>query len=348
LTAVGPLTLRRTYFECLTCGQGDFGADRVLGIRGYVSRGACRMACLLGVQQSFTRAQVALAEVAGWDLDDNTIRLLCHATAAAASANREERAGAEAFAQVEGDLEVQIDAGKVNTAEGWRDVKVAVFDRRERGEPTTAAEWDKRDLPAPAVRSVIAAVEEAAAFGPRCAAEARRLALTTPEEFSVLGDGAEWVWNLADKHFPGADQLLDIWHGAEYLADGAKAVFGHGSAEVQAQADRGRLRLLEDGYHGVVEWVGELGCLAASGGDGASLGSVLNYFCGHQVRLNYALRLHRGQSIGSGLVEGSIKQLLNKRLKQTGARWKVEHVGPFVELGAIVASPQWSSLWEDN
>jgi hypothetical protein len=75
--------------------------------------------------------------------------------------------------------------------------------------------------------------------------------------------------------------------------------------------------------------------------DGAALGGVLNYFASHQDRLNYALRLRRGQSIGSGLVEGSIKQLLNKRLKQTGARWKVEHVGPFVKLGALPA------FWEN-
>jgi hypothetical protein len=47
-------------------------------------------------------------------------------------------------------------------------------------------------------------------------------------------------------------------------------------------------------------------------------------------------------------VEGSIKQLINKRVKQTGARWKVEHVGPFVELGALAAGPEWQAFWETN
>jgi hypothetical protein len=345
---VGRVTVRRTYFACARCGQGDFGADRVLGLDGYVTDAARRMACLLGVQQSFAKAEVALSEVAGWDLDDNTIRQLCHATAADAHAHRDERATAAAFADAAGDLELQIDAGKVNTLEGWRDVKVAIFDRRERGEPTTAGEWDERDLPAPAVRSVVAAVEEASAFGPRCAAEAARLGLNDPEQFSVLGDGAEWVWNLAGEYFSGADELLDVWHAAEHVADGAKAVLGHGSAAAQTQAARGRVRLLEDGYWGVTEWVGEMAGGIPAGGDGASLGEVLNYFCTHQERLNYALRLRRGQSIGSGLVEGSIKQLLNKRIKQTGARWKVEHVGPFVELGALAAGPEWHAYWERN
>jgi hypothetical protein len=306
------------------------------------------MACLLGVQQSFAKAERALSEVAGWDLDDNTIRQLCHATAERATARRTERVTAAAFAQTEGDRELQIDAGKVNTRDGWRDVKVGVFARRERGQPTTAAAWDERDLAAPAVRSVVAAVEEAAAFGERGAAEAARLALTDPEELSVLGDGAEWVWNLSARHFPGAAELLDIWHGAEHLADGAKAACGPDSAAAQAQAQRGKERLLADGYWGVTEWVGELTGALAVGGDGAALGGVLNYFAGHQERLNYALRLRRGQSIGSGLVEGSIKQLLNRRLKQTGARWKTEHVGPFVELGALAAGPEWPALWENN
>jgi hypothetical protein len=72
------------------------------------------------------------------------------------------------------------------------------------------------------------------------------------------------------------------------------------------------------------------------------------YFAGHQTRVNYALRLRRGQSIGSGLVEGSIKQLLNVRLKQTGARWKVEHVAQFVELGALAAGLEWESFWKQS
>jgi hypothetical protein len=245
-------------------------------------------------------------------------------------------------------VELQIDAGKVNTFDGWRDVKVAVFNRRERGTPTTAADWDERDLPAPTVRSVLAAVEPSTAFGDRCATEAARLRLTDPQQFSILGDGAEWVWNLASDYFPGAQELLDIWHGAEHLAEGAKKVFGPGSTEATTQATCGRQRLLEDGYVGVMDWVATLGARVPAGGDGAALGSVLNYFCGHQDRLNYALRLRRGQSIGSGLVEGTIKQLLNKRIKQTGARWKVEHVGPLVELGALATGNEWQDFWNQN
>jgi hypothetical protein len=247
---VGPIDVGRRYFTCPACGQGDFGADRVLGLDGYLTIAARRMACLAGVQQSFAKAETLLTELARWELDDETIRRLCHHEAARAAATREERATAEAFAAAPGDREVHIDAGKVNTQEGWRDVKVAVFACRQRGEPADASAWDKRDLPAPAVRSVVAAVEEASAFGERCAAEACRLGLTDPTALSVSGDGAEWIWNLSQRRFPGASENLDIHHGAEHVAEAARGVFGEGTADARSEAERGRLRLLEDGYGG--------------------------------------------------------------------------------------------------
>ena len=305
------------------------------------------MACLLGVQRSFEKAEAALLGVAGWDLDDNTIRQLCHATAARASSTRARRDTAEAFARADGDLEMQIDAGKINTLGGWRDVKVAVLGRRKPGKPIRPSEWDERDLPPPTVRSVVAAVEEAAAFGTRCVAETTRLGLTDPKAIHVLGDGAEWIGNLAEHRFRGASQCLDFWHGSGHLGAAAKGVFGPG-VEAEAELDRGQMRLLGDGYWGEVEWVGELAVKMPAGGDGAALGGVLNYFAVHQTRVNYALRLRRGQSIGSGLVEGSIKQLLNVRMKQTGARWKVEHVAPLVELGALAAGPEWDAFWKQK
>jgi hypothetical protein len=283
--------------------------------------------------------------LAGWQLDDETIRRVCHQTAQRAQAEREQRATAARFAEAPGEYELHIDAGKVNTFDGWRDVKMAIFARRPRGEPATTAEWDQRQLPPPSARAVLAAVEAAALFGERCAAEARRLQLPACEPLSVLGDGAEWIWNLQQQHFPAAAGLLDVFHARGHVADGVKGVFGEGTDENTRQTERGQQRLLADGYGGATEWVCELAGQIPVGGDGAALGSMLNYFAGHQERLNYALRLYRGQSIGSGLVEGTIKQMINLRMKRTGARWQVKHVGPFVELRALAAGPEWNAFW---
>jgi hypothetical protein len=40
----------------------------------------------------------------------------------------------------------------------------------------------------------------------------------------VLGDGAEWTWNLADLHFPGAIQIVDLYHAREHLWKLARAL----------------------------------------------------------------------------------------------------------------------------
>ena len=62
--------------------------------------------------------------------------------------SRSSPAPAESFAAAAGDVEFQVDAAKVNTTGGWRDMKVGIFARRERGEPATPAEWDERDAAA--------------------------------------------------------------------------------------------------------------------------------------------------------------------------------------------------------
>ena len=33
----------------------------------------------------------------------------------------------------------------------------------------------------------------------------------------VIGDGAEWIWNLADPYFPGAVQIVDLYHARQHL-----------------------------------------------------------------------------------------------------------------------------------
>ena len=45
------------------------------------------------------------------------------------------------------------------------------------------------------------------------------------------------------------------------------------------------------------------------------------------------------------MIEGTIKQMLGRRLKQTGARWKTQHVAPFVELVALDGGPEWEAYW---
>jgi hypothetical protein len=313
-------------------------ADGRLGLSGFLTPRARRMACLAGVNDPFRKAEVLLRELSGWAVDAETLRRLTHTEAASATRTRGRRGELPAaFAQAPGDHEIHIDAGKVNTRDGWRDVKVAVLAVRERA-VSSSGDDEQRALPGPSVRSVIAAVEEVGVFAPRCRAEADRLGLTDVSRLSVLGDGAEWLWNLADGQFGGAKQVLDFYHAVEYLGKAGRASLG--AEALAGWLERAKARLLSDGYAGACEALAELPAGAAE------IGEALNYLAGHRGRVNYAARLRRGQAIGSGLVEGTIKQRVNLRLKRTGARWRAERVGAFVELLALSDTVEWAEHWK--
>jgi hypothetical protein len=228
-----------------------------LGVTGLLSPGGERMAVLAGVHDSFARAQRLMNELVGWTPDDDVIRRRTHAAARRAAAERPERRDAWRFAIAKGGVELEVDAGKVPTTGGWRDVQVAVFARREPGEPTPTAEWADRELPEPSFRSVVAAVEEAGDFTARVRREADRLNATTAADATVLGDGAEWIWNLAAEVLPQAEGVLDVFHGAEHVSDAVKAVWTD-PGEAKPRREAGVAILLAEGKPGVDRWIAGL------------------------------------------------------------------------------------------
>src|ERR1700686_3768169 len=46
----------------------------------------------------------------------------------------------------------------------------------------------------------------------------------------VIGDGAVWIWNLADQHFPGAVQIVDLYHARQHLWNVAALLHPHDPA----------------------------------------------------------------------------------------------------------------------
>jgi hypothetical protein len=344
LTAVGPITLRRVYFRCDACCLGEYPLDQPLGLDGSLSKQARRLITFAGGQQSFARAEQILQELCGWSISDESIRQACYTEAdrIAAWQGEDERAY-QGFLQAAGEIELQIDAAKVNTTDGWRDMKMAVYGKRQRGEPATPEQWDKRRLPKPSARVAFARIEEAEGFGRRLADWTERLQVNT-RQASVLGDGAEWIWNLADEHVPGAKHCLDIYHGCEYLSDAAKAMFGQGSEPAERWLEQARQRLLGDGWWGLCEQVAQT--LHDQGETAREpLEAMLDYFSKNTQRLGYCARLYAGQAIGSGMVEGAAKNMIGKRLKQTAARWKLDNVQKMAVLCCCTYSDTWALYW---
>lgn len=342
MTALGRIRLHRQY--ALGADGGAFPADGALGVEGYVTTAAQRMAVLAGARDSFARAEVMRRELAGWELDDETIRQLTHAAAEELNGTRTDRTDGQRFATAEGVVEVQIDAGKVNTTTGWRDLKLCVVGKRMRGDAATPEEWSDRMLPAPTIRTVVANIEEARTFAERVREETDRLKVTTAGDVTVLGDGAEWIWNLASDVVPQAAGVLDVYHAVEHIGAAVKAIWGE-SAEAMAHRHAGVSAVVTGGEAGIERWIAGAFSQLPAGSSGDELRDLAAYLGSHPTRLGYAQRLASGRSIGSGLIEGSVKQLVNRRMKRTGARWRVEHVGPLVELAAVVDTPDWHDFW---
>jgi hypothetical protein len=250
------------------------------------------------------------------------------------------------FATAGGDVEFQTDGTMVNTWEGWREMRLGVFAKRERGQPATAAQWDTRRLPAPCARVLFGGIERADHFGPRIRRWAARLGIADPSAVSVLGDGAEWIWNQAAAQLPGSRGWLDIYHGAEHLAGCAQVLHGEGTAAARVWVDAGRRALLTEGAAGVQAHLAASRAGVRSPAKRQALGDVARYFARQADHLGYAERLASGQSIGSGLVEGACKQVVGRRMKQTGARWRVRRANRMATLCCTFHGDTWKPYWD--
>jgi hypothetical protein len=309
------VTLSRVSFTCRTCGQHAQALDDRLGRDGFVSPHAQRLFCTLGADGSFERCARHLRDVAGLVVCDNTVRKICDRHGGLMRAwQREAPEASRPFREADGDVEFQTDGTCVNTVGGGREVRLSIFAKRRRGEPILELEdWDDQRMPAPHVRVATAAVRAREALGPQWRRAAVRLGIERTDELTALADGARWIWAELEKNLPGVTGILDIDHAGEHLHDAAVALHGAGPA-AEAWYQRRRRTRLESGAADL---------LAGLTAEPEDVPELVGYLGPHTDHTPYRQRLAEGRSIGSGMVEGACKTAIGKRLKQTGARWKV-------------------------
>ena len=349
MTAAGLVRLRRRYLVCPACGAGVHPRDAWLGLDGFLSRQAQRLACLAAASWSFDRASALLAESCGLRVSDTTIR----ACAVAAGGQmrlwqRSSPAAARAFAAARGDIEFSSDGTSVTTLGGWREMRLAIFAKRPRGPAAMPAQWDDRGLPAPAVRVLFGGLWTAEQFGPQWRAWADRLGIKEAADITVLADGAKWIWRQAERSLPGAAGVLDIYHASEHLHAAAKALYGEGAAEGPAWVEARRQALLQGGAAALDEELGQQARQERSARKKGALADLREYLAPHAGHTDYAARLGQGQAISSGMVEGACKTVVGKRLKQTGARWRVRHAERMVAVCGLLYSDLWDEYWAEG
>jgi hypothetical protein len=74
VTSAGSVRLCRQSFRCSGCGDPAYPLDGRLGLEGFLSFRAMRLACLAAASWSFDVAADRLAELAGVTMDGDTLR----------------------------------------------------------------------------------------------------------------------------------------------------------------------------------------------------------------------------------------------------------------------------------
>lgn len=99
----------------------------------------------------------------------------------------------------------------------------------------TQTTWDEEGfaLRDPGSTTYVGAIETAQEFGLRLYLEACKRGWSRAKKKVVIGDGAEWIWNIADQHFPGAIQIVDLYHARQHLWELARKLFPNQQAEQQ-------------------------------------------------------------------------------------------------------------------
>jgi len=339
--------LRRVYFDCRLCAQGEYAADARLGVQGGQTRQARRLLCLAGTSWSFAASSQHLREFCGLDVSAGTVRNVCQAEAARVEQWQANVPAATAhFAKTTGEIEFFTDGTCVNTMHGWKEMRVGVFSKRPRGAAATPDQWDQRKLPPSEARHAFAAIEPADSFAARWPLVASRLGIRGGGRLDVIADGAHWIWDRVNLYWPAAEGALDIYHALEHVASTAKALHGEATPETKRWNDQARDALLAQGYAGIERVIVETRSMAVRARQRNSLTDLENYLRPHQSRrLAYAQRLAEGRVIGSGQVEGACKHWIGRRLKQTGARWQIDRANRMANLCALKYADQWQTYW---
>ena len=207
-----------------------------------------------------------------------------------------------------------------------------------------------RPIRDPDSTSFTGAVEISDDFGYRIYTEAWRRDWAWATTKIVIGDGAVWIWNIADQHFPGAIQIVDLYHARQHLWDTAALLYPHDvpakkrwMVPMQDLLDHGRTDLL-------VEWLREIaaGHAGIKPGLAQEIAKQADYFETNTPRMRYPEFREQGLFVGSGVIEAGCKSIVGVRLKQSGMFWTVEGANAIIALRCCGSNQRFEDFWAET
>ena len=363
LTALGRIYIQRPYYVCAHCQKGQSPQDRHLDVEGTsCSPAVRRMMALVGSESSFEHGRHQLETLAGLDVASKTVER--QAEAIGSDVARREQQEIQRAIQLDlpevtaADIDVmyvEMDGtgiamvesktlGRSGKIEGQpartREVKLGcVFTQ-------THVDDEGRPVRDDASTSYTGAIETAEQFGRRLYVEAWKRGWHRAREKVVIGDGAPWIWNLADEQFPGAVQILDLYHARQHLWELAGKLYptderqrNRWASGLEKKLDTGRIEQIVKSFRAFPAVNAEVRSL---------LDTEADYFARNAERMRYA-RFRAGKLfIGSGVIEAGCKTVIGRRLKMSGMFWTVRGANAIIALRCNRLSGEFEDYWESR
>ena len=359
-SVLGDLRLERAYYHCASCQAGFCPRDQTLGLQGCsLSPGVLRMVGRVGAMVSFEEGHELLRELAGVDVPTK------HVERAAEALGREIAEDEKHVVEPPGADEAlapTLYLGMDGTGVPVR--KEELVDRRGK-QPDGSAQtrevklvtiWsaEERDKEGTPVRdkgsvSYSAAIESAAQkdvdetcseFAARVEREATRRGFDRATRRVVLADGAKWIWNLADEHFPDAIQIVDRFHAKQHLSDVAKSIYCAGS-DLAKQWARQRHDELDAGNIDAI-----LDALRMHSPQDDEARKCIDYVERNRERMRYPEFEEAGLCTSTGVVEAGCKVAIGTRCKRAGMHWTVAGADAIIALRCCKLSGRFEQFWE--
>ena len=359
LTVLGPVEVHRAYYYDETHKEGYCPKDKVLDIEGTsFSPGVRRMMGRVGAYRPFGLGHEDIKEMAGIDVNPKEIERISYRLGEEVEGyyQREAalflsgkvtpmRAVAKMYICIDGTGVPVVKAETVNRR-GRREDGEAKTREVKLGCVFTQTALDENGYP---IRdkdstSYVGAIEMTEAFGSRIYAEALGRGLERAEKVCVIGDGAPWIWNIAEEHFYGAIQIIDLYHAREHYWNAARAALRGNQEGLKRWAEKRRQELDQGKVEKVIEAL--RGLEVSTKEEKETVEGEITYFEKNRGRMRYDDFRRQGLFVGSGVVEAGCRTVIGQRLKQSGMHWTVRGANNIIALRCCILSNRWEDFWE--
>jgi hypothetical protein len=356
-TALGEMTLERAYYHCAECRSGFCPRDRALGMEdSSLSPAVTRMVGLAAAMVSFKEADELMGELAGVPVGAKQVERTAESLGREIA--KDERTVVEPSPPFAPTMYLGVDGTGVpmraSDVEGRRGKQPDGSSKTREVKLVTVWTAEGRDDEGTPMRDAgsvtySAAIESAASrdtdkapseFAKRVDREACRRGFDRAARPAVLGDGALWIWNLADELFPEAVQIVDLYHAKGYLSDVAKTIYGPGS-DLAAQWGKQRRDELDEGKLDAV-----LAALHSHAETNDEARKCVDYVTRNRHRMRYPEFRAQGLCTSTGVVEAGCKVAIGTRLKRSGMHWTVAGADAIIALRCCKLSGRFEDFWE--